>query len=50
MANTERNTNKPGKFAKKRKKRFPVVLILILLLALAAGGWWMIQNLDLTAG
>ena len=49
MANTERNTNKPGKFAKKRKKRFPIVLILLLLLALAAGGWWLIQNLELTA-
>lgn len=50
MGNTERNTNKPGKFAKKRKKRFPVVLILVLLLALAVGIWWMIRDPKLPAG
>lgn len=50
MSNKERNTNKPGKFAKKRKKRFPVFLVILMLLALAVCGWWMIQNLDLPAG
>ena len=48
MAKTEKNQNKPGKFLKKKKKRFPFFPVILLLLVAFAAIWWFLSRMDTT--
>ena len=43
----KKENNKPGRFLKKKKKRFPVIPMILLIAALGFGIWWAVNHLNL---